>query len=513
MTYITNLATNMDSLIAQYSKIGRFGKFMCIEDHEQLRIKPMSITDRIASFLIHPPQNSSKDYFIKVFGKRRIERIFKQLHIGAYFSRQQFAEFFLRLGETLASDYDELLDDIRSPKPIRFLNELESKEVRSLFQTAEKLEECTVAQLKKLSDVLLPFSNYTHIFLNSLPDIKDITMDSGNDFPSLQRRVFVYEYLRRRVLCDSPMTAENWQLIIVKMLSQREPVAGVAFPTYSGRLSTVQWRVSGGGAMKYFLRTLGRDSSSEGDTVLYRGTSIFPRSTDWWKSISDDLRTEMGESGTKVTQAETQDILTNPIRGFCRTASSPLTALGFSLGGIHAANDVLLFPTKFTHLVTVASPGLRTTLTQQFSASVHTHIRKIDHYFECPGDVVDQFGDKHLGAGCARDTIDIKIHLLDLSSQEVPTDIGSEVKRIGALRKKLTNVHFLPQIPKAIINLSDAFITTHNRPTVFYPHYRNIVISNQESDELVQQILNHSSPLTDTQWEKLRLDVAKVLGI
>jgi len=460
-------------------------------------------------------------YFTKVFGQKRLERITKEIHCDGAYTKKEISRLFARLGEVFSSDLQELFDEIKKELPlIRFLSKSETLELRLAFAHVATLDDCSNAELDLLMNLLIPFQEIKHLFLNQPPSLQEGCFSAPKDFVSLKKRVYTYESIRRE-----PINEREWMMHLAKTLADREIPTGTLFKNAYGGFCKVHQVVHAGGAYKYFLRTIGKEAGQAGNFILYRGTNPHPLAIDGWQTLVDDFRLKLGSEGAAATRTETVALLTDRGQGFMKEGNEKVTAIAMSLGGAHAMRDFA--DLKIDRLVTVASPGIDSKtcalFAQRVNANKYTYERSIVHFIEGE-DVIDQFGEEHLGAGC--NPAGIKIELLVVEPQrneQVHLSLQEEMQRIGKLRKIFTEdtwhsimprhvseflmnsgiPNWISSIPFAAYELLKAIFTVHIRNTLLNPH-RFIEISNQVNNALLQQLLSHKSELCDARWEQLR---------
>ena len=477
---------------------------------------------RVFGMTVTTPQRdvATVEYFKKVFGEKRLERITNQIHCEGAYTKKHIQKLFLRVGEVLSSDVQELFDEIKGKSSsIRFLDEAETGALRKFFSDVSTVDECSNAQLDALMAHLVPFSNVGPLFLNNVPRMDETKLTSPKSYASLGKRVLIYEQMRTK-----PVTEQQWIMYLTKNLTDLEIPTGVVFRGNAGGYVKVHKVVHGGGAYKYFLKSFGKAASETGNFILYRGTSPFPSATDSFLTLVEDFRLRLGSNGPKVTFEETRTLLTDQAAGFIQEGNEKITAVSMSLGSAHAMRDTLLH--RIDRLITVASPGIDRKTCKVFAEKINKgtlgFVPSIEHNFEAE-DIIDQFGAAHLGAGCdpSKIKITIRIHEPGNSAEVMPLD--EEINRIAELRKVFTRDawhEFVPKqvfgflglenfpnwlcsIPQAGIKLLMGIFVVHIRNTLLIPH-RVLEISNQNQDGVLQSILSHQSELCDKRWEQLR---------
>lgn len=460
----------------------------------------VSLVRRVLS-LAYVPKNNALAYFQHVFGKKRVYQIFVDARIGRQFTKETLHTLYNMLAEPLLQDYQELFDEIKGQEnTIRFLNEEETRQVRDILAQALTFSECTVEQQKVLTSILLPsfFTEGNRLFLNEPPNVQQLAISTGLQ-SDREKLTYAYEFIRAATQVQ-PMDEANWFLLASKVIARYHPRGGAVVPLPSGRLAVVE-RIEAERQVKYVLRSLGRNNSNEGDYVLYVGREPSLETKEWWKEVNEEI------TEPAMLAVETTRVLSNLRRG---ENNVPRTAVGFSLGGLSAANDVAKRELGFTRLVTIASPGVSAAKAEAFKAAVDSNqlalLKRIDAYFECPGDVVDQLGQKHLGAGCTKDKVALAVHVLDASQQD-SKELHSpafEIARNGEERQKFVHEQCEVHVP-ILRAVGETIKQTHLRATMFIPHVK-ISIENTATDDehLVQEILQHTSSLTRSRWTEFQ---------
>jgi hypothetical protein len=464
------------------------------EDSAGLHIEKYSLWKHLFS-----PRNSAstKAYFQKVFGERRVERLFATMGRGPWVSKGDIQKLFVSLGELCEADFEDLLALICSSNPrIRYLSETETTTLRRQFQTISKIQECSKEQLNLFYQLLVPFARLEDIFFDHLPDCEIRALDTGERFQGLESRVYMYELFRRGAL-----SYDQRLMLHAKKFPCIAPKPGTVFPGLHGTLVKIHDIVEGSGAYKIFLKTMGSASSEEGNYVLYRCTRLTPTRASL-ENILDNLCPAPGQRGADATREVTRQHFGSPDFG-----GKKVTAIGYSLGCCHAAYDMTRGPSSINHAIFVAPLGVDHTLAALFRERVKP--MTLDYYLEAH-DVVDQLGEQFIGAGCLHDFIKTRVHILTVNnlSGEIAPRVALE--RIAARRHIFGNERLIIKVLRASGYLFRALMGDHTRLTPFQP-YREFVISSDDQGKLVDDILSHSSSITDPQWEELRGGISRLL--
>jgi|GEM_PF-3028967 len=455
--------------------------------------------------LVTEEGQKNTQYFEKVFGKRRSLRILSQLNISQVRTRGDIKHLFVMTGELFFQDLVELLKEIKAQSPkIRYLNENETATIRAFFEGVASIEECDSLHLRKLQEVLLPFSKVEHLFFEKVPVLRSISLDSGQDWASQKRRVFAYELLRSNLL-----THEQKIMLMAKVLAGREMPPGVVFSSPALNLLKVHRVLLHGGAYKYFIKAYGKSAKEEGNYILYRETRPLPTSTNWWSTLVDDMMVNLGSWGATEGRIETAEMLSDPRCGFIDAPGQKVTGIGFSLGGAHLQYD-MAFHRVIQKAIIVSSPGIDEKSCQVFADRVNrgeiTFQPQIDYYFE-DKDVVDQFGQSKLGRGCNPEKATVSVHIMRPKSDDEPP--ATQEEKIGSIcraRKVFYEESTTLDIPIAVSDVTRAFLMVHSRHTTFQAH--DIL---KLSSEQKEQFLSHRPPFVYPRWEEIRKTLSKAL--
>lgn len=532
MSAITRVDRELQVIASTLEKVTDFYEIKIRKDTDTIRViatltRLFFIEDAVTywsgvfGFAASKPQSdaASVAYFAKVFGEKRLARITDQIECKGIYTKKHIRELFAYSGEVLSSDVQELFDEIKSAaSTVRFLNEEETRALRQEFNDTSSIETCSNAQLDTLMQILVPFSKVETLFLNAVPRLTVTSLTAPADFSSLCRRVLIYQEMRTKQI-----TEQQWIMYLTKNLADREVPTGVVFRGNTAGFVKVHKVVHGGGAYKYFLKAQGKAAATTGHYILYRGTSPLPSATDALLTLIEDFRLQLGSQGPQVTFEQTKALLTDRAAGFIDDGQEKITALSMSLGSAHAMRDLLLH--KIHRLITVTSPGIDKATCHLFAEKINSgtlgFVPSIEHNFEAE-DIVDQFGEAHLGDGCdpAKITVTVRIH--EPGNLE-EASLDDDLRRIAKLRKVFARDswhQFVPRevldflqldrfpnwlcsIPQAGIRLLQAIFEVHIRNTLLTPH-RVIEISNQNHNGVLQAILSHTSGLCDKRWEQLR---------
>ena len=287
--------------------------------------------------------------------------------------------------EITEADLQDLLDEIQGTgSTVRFFTVDETVDLRKSFHGIKTVGLCFDTHLETLYNILVPFRDIKHIFLNNIPAIELLSSDSGKTFIGKRERIYLYETMRREKL-----TEEKWMMRVVKRLAAREVPEDVVLPKFHSGYVKVHKVVQAKGAFKYFLKVLGRSFHPVKHFIFYRGTRPVLTATGGFDTLLEDLRSNLGSEGPKATFDETHALLTDPKLGYIKTPNDPKKAIGVSLGGTHLMRDAVLH--DIFDLVTIASPGVDPDLVKLFNQKVEKTkaIWNIVHYFE-DEDVMDQ---------------------------------------------------------------------------------------------------------------------------
>jgi len=441
---------------------------------------------------------STLGYFKKVFGEKRV---FRLEPFAGCATVESVKRLFVSAGEVTFLDMEELFLEIKSDKKtVRALSESETVALRGEFQQTATLEACSTSALLKLYQLLNPFQSTKDLFCNQVPELKLPVYAL-----SQKMRVLMYERMRRE-----PSTERMWIIDMAKVLADLEMPKGTILRTPKGNFCTVHEIIRGGGAYKYLLRTIGKAVDEEGNFLLNRGTRPLPNSTDWWKTIIEDFRLRLGSKGSEETFVQTRDLLKTPF-----FEGKRLTAIGNSLGGVHAQYDALLH--TIHRVVTVVSPGIDA----KYAALAATRpTTEVQHIIEAE-DFVDQLGEVHFGAGVDPKKMAVSFHILQPGKQASP-DLNTALGLVAKVRKMLSKpvadlmrLSFCPKTftaaPRILLHIAKTMLQAHTRHTVLQEHFA-IDLNNRTHGALLQAVLTHGSPLTDRRWEELRKVVPKILS-
>jgi len=434
----------------------------------------------------------TQEFFERVFGARRIVRIYQRCDIdvsGRGFVREDVEKLFMDAAEVRMEDLEELFFELQdaSRNTVRFLSRDETETVRMALRGAETVHELSKRALDFLMNVLVPFLSKADIFLHNTPDIDPEWSLTLTKYGLRRRRTLAIEQLRR-----GDLRGTDRAVYLAKRLAGHAIEPGMLISHPRGYLESIT-AVSGGGATKLFFRFFGADAAGR-SCVLYRGTCD-------GASFTDDLREEMGSLGPVETYEETEALLLHPERGFVRTQDEPVDAIGFSLGGVHAQRDSLLFPWKITRVTTVCAPGVDRATALLYAERVRHQKRPvaITHYTEV-GDLASELGEAKLGLEVSADGG----RVVAIATQPLPSP---------ALHEHLVRLH--PRLPLAwpvtpLLNMSTMLleiiesVNSHNRTTPMASAVR-YTLSNGEAAArpYLARFLGQQAPKAPI-WERIR---------
>ena len=478
------------------------------------------------------PCQETIDYFHRVFGKKRVERVWQTNTLQGPLKKKHIKELFASTGEVLGADLEELFSEIKNTKSkLRYFSLQETEEIKRLFQNQRSLKECSKDQIDLLLSYLLPYRHINDLFLHATPSLNSMNFHCPRGFQSLNKRVLVYETIRQK-----NVTEDEWVMFLAKTLADREIPEGVILKAPGNSYVVVHKTVSGAGAYKYFLKTIASQTQDASNYIVYRGTSPFPTATESFQTLIEDFRYKIGDRGPQETFEKTKDLLEKPELGFIDQKGQKITAIGMSLGGAHAMRDMIFHP--ITRLITVASPGIDKESSRIFSRQVNSKVRtglKIEHHFEAE-DIFDQFGDEHLGAGCDRDKIEVKVKIHEplvsaKTFESKEASLKDQLERIAKMRKVFTTYAWQQLVPEPIVNflrfsnipkwvfsipeaglrLLQSIVDVHMRNTLSMP-CKTLEITNSVQHKVLESLVDHSSQLFDQRWEKLRKIIPNTLA-
>ena len=457
---------------------------------------------------VKPEEEAYKNtvlYLYKIFGKKRVDRIAKELRSDFSNERQlrtifvlEMKYLFYAITEVYADDLQDLLDEIHTSElPIRFLTRNESCALKEYFKDRKTIDHCSNEHLDRLFAILVPFKRIEDVFCNSIPKDKIGSLDSGKTFYGLRHRVLAYEKIRRKSL-----STLEWSCMAVKVLSDLEMPKGVVFRNENGGYCTVHEIIHGKGAYKTLLKQIGAERKNVQNVILYRGTRVPPFATGAFHTLFEDMRKDLGSLGPIATFEETKKMLTNSEMGFIEDENETVKAIGMSLGGSHSMRDAYLHFGKISHVMPIASPGIDDEIDKKFREKIEQSDFKIriEHIWEYD-DVIDQFGKVHMGCNLDPEKVDVQLHLLHQEDAQITTEeVFQKAKQYREFPK---NSNSIANLALGLFKLQEALRCAHIRKTT-EETYRIVSLNNKEHIDCINSILAHSGSISDTAWEEMR---------
>lgn len=433
---------------------------------------------------------STIEYFKKLFGDKRLERALSFAKIdsskmhrrGSLFTKKEVAHLLHILMLVTKDDVNELLNDLRSSKEVvRGLEGALLEQYRAKFKEKESIESCSFSDVSQLLDLLLPSRLGADLGISSSE--RDVLHFPKNVFNKVKSAAWISSFLHEKVY-----TVIEWAQLVGKNLSRMPIPKGLLIPHPDRGFLFLSHTIQERGASKYFFRSL--DVNTVFHHTVYQGTrgvALHSDPRDLLHCFADDARREIGAAGSIATYNRTKELFENPQHGFVDTSDDRICGIGYSLGGVQLQRDALLFPERFHSITTICSPGIEAESAQLFTSMIEKSKSSptIDHIFE-EGDIIANFGEKHLGAGC----------------EKVPLTFRT-VRPIGGNSTSWPRVARLidfiwRSIRSLFMNLFDCY-KIHARATIAQL-YDEIVLGQDEVNAQADHSPSHVDPL----WEKVR---------
>ena len=309
----------------------------------------------------------SIDYFLDTFGKERMEKISERYGLnlldkrrrGDSLTKGDLESIYLGIADVRIDDFEKLFEKIKGVNPrIEHLDEKLSESLREELKGAASLRDLSKRQIDVLWGILSPFSRMKTIFCNRSWKSFFGTAQGGGINPTRNRIRYIEEMRRTDFfnVLDIPKRCglvgedakeeirDRWRTRLIKKIVDDYLPEGVVIPHEKG-YHYHQRMINKQGCFKLLLKPINRDPELR-LTVAYLSTrasgfaSLF--NMEHWRSRGEILCSDVGVFGTIATYEETKEVLTNPDKGFIEKVGDKVDLIGYSLGGKHAENDLLL---------------------------------------------------------------------------------------------------------------------------------------------------------------------------
>ena len=439
------------------------------------------------------------NYLEEHLGKQRFERALRSIGLnyvelnwrGFGLTKNELATLFQAVTFIHAQDVEELLAELQQEAPsIRAISGERLLQLQVRCRGRTKVEECSKEILDELFGLLQPCITIEEMMVGARYD-DSLSVRSVLAARPFERSGVAYHTLSHKAY----LTEEEWATIFLKRLTSNPLPQGLIVRSPNGYLK-VTHVIETSGASKIFLKSLDRERVHS--KVVYRGTRgalISPDFVDSFLSIREDLTRQMGSNGIMETFEATKRVLSDPGAGFVADPEEIVDMYGYSLGGVHAMRDCLLFEKRVHRLFTLCSPGIDRESTRLFAEKMRqraidrpldiTHLVDVEDF--CP-----TMGEALIGEGCQGTPLRVRVICQVPLSKEPYVFPKSHPEVEHASLKDVT----------ALIATVGKGILAHVRVTPYEP-YQFHILSNQEP-EILEKYLSHDPEYFDGFFEKIR---------
>lgn len=472
------------------------------------------------------------EYFFDAFGKDRIERIsdrygldlMERYRRGDSVTKGDLEAIYLGIADIRFEDLETLLEEINGPKQfVAHLNQEFTDQLRGEFTGKKTVYDLSKRQIDVLWGMLSPFSKMETIFFQR-PWKSFVRNEKGGTFNHHRNRIFYIEEMRRTPIFNSEDVKQRttlkapdiqdeiqdrWSIRMMKRIVDDYLPTGVVVPHPKGYHYHYHM-INKQGAFKLLFKGINKDPEIR-NTVCALSTratglkSFF--NMEHWRSRCEILCSDVGVFGTIATYDETKEYYTNPDKGFVDEYGQLIDLMGYSLGGKHMENDLVLFLPIIHSLVGICHPGSHAETADWFAERIGSeecdylddrklyikHLREND-------DAVFDLQDTHLGVDC------------DPRRVHVRHSIYEELKKGEPFPSKGS----LPSLPTTSTGavsavwdmLFHSILDKHGRETTRLDRYAKYNLTNQglaeELDHLNYYLRNSEHNRSDWEiWRKI----------
>lgn len=376
------------------------------------------------------PELNVQATLFQVFGNNRVEKAVRKLKITKHLnliSERELYRLFAKLALVKLEDLEQLYSEIKNAdiednirgiscdmQKNKFWQSLKPGGVLTDFTSLDK------GQIDTLMNVLLPFKQLGHIFLNDTPKVTVEAPDSGQSETEKIELAFILNKLR----FTHDLDAKERQLYYAKRITDREPQNDIIIPHERGYYF-VHDHISQGSVYATLLKPITPLIDNFIPMVLYRGTRVnfsatrpvatvkavaYPDQADYTfnefiPKLNKYLNPQQGlEPGANKRRKQ----------GFMQIGE-PFVVGGMSLGGGHAALTAVHYPQRVPYVELTAPIGLLNRHLRKYASCMETFseqanfkppeiIRIIDEK-----DTVTHLGNGHIGYQCL-DKVKYSLH-------------------------------------------------------------------------------------------------------
>ena len=424
------------------------------------------------------------DYFFKVFGEKRVKRVSCRMGVdiaekyeyGQGLSFKDTERLFVGLSDVRVKDINELFHQIKSqPRQVGNILHLSKRESADLvnefryIRTEEDLINSPKEKIQKLVELLAPFNCVEDIFLGDLPDTDAACWGWGKSYKRHKQLVCCLWQMKTDLRFER---FPDWITRVGKRISGKQPEEGTLIPHPKGYYAVHEVLEEGGG-MKLFLKSFGVKDEDFHNGVLYRGTRA-DLTQHGVSSVLDDFRNNMGAGCIMKTFEHTDAMLNDCSLGFVESRNDPIWFLGMSLGGGHAQRDFCLQvlrniktrSKRDLQLLTVNSVNVDRLTAVAFSQlpKLHEGDLSITRLIDTE-DIVNFFGETHLGLGCDPKDVDIEAYALEFLDEDKHHLNNHVEENAWPEPKELPESFFA-----GLMRFAKAMMGPHIRETKSWPH-------------------------------------------
>ena len=447
--------------------------------------------------------NTTLSELKNIFGKERIERALGMSKLSAselkrtghLLSKRNFALLYHALAMITKEDVEELLEELHGTAPlVRGISGEKLLLLRQQFSTVSTLSCCSPDHIATLSDVLLPFARPEDQFWTNPEKRMLYMLPPSSAFRTAEVVAWTCHLLRAQ---SFPL--KDWEVLFAKRLAQPLLPNHLLIRHPTGGFLCLSHGIDGAGVSKRFFRSLHPEQTLP--HVIYRGTRLPTSGTHFnetVRSLSDDLRSELGSLGPIKTYQATKELLEDPRQGFVNSDNQKVVFVTQSIGGAHGMRDAVLFHHKLARLTTNASPGIdkpTADLFRRVMAEANHDPIVITHIIE-RGDIVEKAGDEALGANCRHVSLTFRLIGPALHSSGPEQQDWSVNNRLSTF--------FFSGVRQLFSNIATLF-HAHTRATVVDKYVEQIISTDDPATkDLALAYAQHTPPAFDPSWEALR---------